>query len=133
MTTNTIVLIAAIAVVAILVLAAIAWVARNKRTEHHRAEASEIRDAATAQGHQVGRREALADETAARARVAIAEADAQSAHAAGLQHQAEERRSGAETARNEVNEQFQRADTLDPDIRGDDTSGPDHTETRRTG
>jgi hypothetical protein len=93
---------------------------RRKRTEQHRIQASDIREAATAQEHEVGRHEALADETAARARVAVAEADAKAAHATGLQHQAEERRDGAATAREAVDEEFQRADTLDPDTREGD-------------
>ena len=93
MTTSTIVLIVVIAVVAILAIAAIAWVARKKRTQHRRVEAGDIRDKATDESHKVGQREALADETAAKARVAQAEADAKTAHAAGLQHQAQVRRS----------------------------------------
>ena len=68
MTTNTIVLIAAVAVVAVVVIAAIAWVARNKRTQHRRVEAGDIRDKAAEQSHKVGQREALADETADRPR-----------------------------------------------------------------
>ena len=56
-------------------------------------------------------------ETAAQARVAVVEADAKSAHAAGLQHLAEQRRDDAATERGEVNDQFQQADTLDPDTR----------------
>ena len=115
MTTSTIVLIASIAVVAILLIAAIAWVARNKRTQHRRVEAGDIRDKAADQSHKVGQREALADETAAKARAAQAEADAKAAHATGLQHQAQIRRSDAATARDEVNQEFDRADKIDPD------------------
>ena len=88
MTTSTIVLIVVVAVVAILLIAAIAWVARKKRTQHRRVEAGDIRDKAAEQSHEVGQREALADETAAKARAAQAEADAKAAHATGLQHQA---------------------------------------------
>ena len=64
MTTNTIVLIVVVAVVAILLIATIARVARNKRTQHRRVEAGDIRDKAAEQSHKVGQREALADETA---------------------------------------------------------------------
>ena len=112
MTTNTTVLIVVVAVAAILLIAAIAWVARNKRTQHRRVEAGEIRDKAVEQSHKVGQREALADETAAKARAAQAEADAKAAHATGLQHQAEVRRNDAATARDEVNQEFERADTI---------------------
>ena len=133
MTTSTIVLIVVIAVAAILAIAAIALVARKKRTEHRRVEAGDIRDKATDESHKVGQREALADETAAKApRVAQAEADAKAAHAAGLQHQAQVRRSDAATARDEVNQEFERADKIDPDTQtGDDTPRED-SETRET-
>jgi hypothetical protein len=62
MTTSTIVLIVAVAIAAIVLIAAIAWVARNKRTQHRRVEAGEIRDKAAEQSHKVGQREALADD-----------------------------------------------------------------------
>ena len=52
MTTSTIVLIVVVAVVAILLIATIAWVARNKRTQHRRVEAGNIRDKAAEQSHQ---------------------------------------------------------------------------------
>lgn len=135
MTTNTIVLVVLVAVAAILLIAAIAWVARNKRTQHHRVEAGDIRDNATEQSHTVGQREALAEETAAKARVAQAEADAKAAHATGLQHQAQMRRSDAASARDEVNQEFDRADKIDPDTHSNDTSRPGSTtrETARDG
>jgi FtsZ-interacting cell division protein ZipA len=131
MNTNTIVLIVIVAVAAILLIAAIAWVARNKRTQHHRVEAGDIRDKATEQSHTVGQREALAEETAANARAAQAEADAKAAHATGLQHQAQMRRSDAASARDEVNQEFDRADKIDPDTHSDDTSRRGYT-TRET-
>ena len=81
MTTSSIVWIVVIAVVALVLIAAIAWVARNKRNQHRRVEAGDIRDKAAEEYHKVGQREALADETAAKARVAQAEADAKTAHA----------------------------------------------------
>ena len=131
MTTSTIVLIAAVAVVAVVVIAAIAWVARNKRTQHRRVEAGDIRDKAAEQSHKVGQREALADETAAKARAAQAEADAKAAHATGLEHQAQIRRSDAATARDEVNQEFARANKIDPDTEFDDAARPEST-TRET-
>jgi FtsZ-interacting cell division protein ZipA len=132
MTTSTIVLIVVIAVAAIQAIAAIAWVARNKRTEHRRVEAGDIRDKATDESHKVGQREALADETAAKARVAQAEADAKAAHAAGLQHQAQVRRSDAASARDEVNQEFERADKIDPDSETTDDEPCQGSETRAT-
>lgn len=131
MNTNTIVLIAVIAVVAVLLIAAIAWFARNKRTQHHRVEAGDIRDKAAEQSHKVGRQEALAEETAAKGRAAQAEADAKAAHATGLQHQAQMRSSDAATARDELNQEFDRADKIDPDTDFDDTSRSNPT-TRET-
>ncbi len=132
MTTNTIVLIVVVAVAAILLIAAIAWVARNKRTQHRRVEAEDIRDKAAEQSHMVGQREALADETAAKSRAAQAEADAKAAHATGLQHQAEVRRNDAATARHEVNQEFERADTIDPDTHTDGDTPREDSETRET-
>src|SRR4029077_14740192 len=115
MTTSTIVGIVVVVVAAALIIAALAWVARKKRTEHHRVQGGEIREKAVEQSHKVGQREALADETAAKARAAQAEAEAMAAHAVGLQHQAQTHRTDAATSRSEVNQQFERADKIDPD------------------
>ncbi len=128
MTTSSIVWIVVIAVVALVLIAAIAWVARNKRTQHRRVEAGDIRDKAADESHKVGQREALADETAAKARVAEAEADAKTAHARGLQHQAQVRRSDAATARDDVNQEFERADKMDPDSQTPETGTADRKE-----
>ena len=132
MTTSTIVLIVVVAVAAILLIAAIAWVARNKRNQHRHVEAGDIRDKAAEQSHEVGQREALADETAAKARVAQAEADAKAAQATGLQHQAQVRRTDAATARDEVNQEFERADTIDPDSQTPHDKPRQDSETRET-
>ena len=115
MTTSTIVWIVVVVIAAALLIAAIAWVARKKRTEHRRVQAGDIREKAVEQSHEVGQREALADETAAKARAAQAEAEAMAAHSAGLQHQAQARRTDAATSRSEVNREFERADKIDPD------------------
>ena len=132
MTTSTIVLIVVVAVVAVLLIAAIVWVARKKRTQHRRVEAGDIRDKAVEQSHKVGQREALADETAAKGRAAQAEADANAAHATGLHHQAEVRRTDAATARDEVDQEFERADTMDPDTQTPDDKPRQNSETRET-
>jgi hypothetical protein len=125
MTTSSIVWIVAVVVAAVLLAAAIAWAARNKRTEHRRVQAGDIRDKAVEQSHEVGQREALADETAAKARAAQAEAEALAAHAAGLQHQAQARHTEAATSRSDLNREFQRADNIDPDSPTSDTSRGD--------
>ena len=132
MTTSSIVWIVVIAVVALVLIAAIAWVARNKRTQHRRVEAGDIRDKAAEQSHKVGQREALADETAAKGRAAQAEADAKTARAKGLQHQAQVRRSDAATARDEVNQEFERADKIDPDMHTNGDTPRQDSETRAT-
>jgi hypothetical protein len=131
MTTSTIVWIVVVVIAAALLIAAIAWVARKKRTEHQRVQAGDIRKKAVEQSHKVGQREALADETAAKARAAQAEAEAMAAHAVGLQHQAQARRSDAGTSRSELDRQFERADKIDPDS---DTSATarDDSEARDT-
>ena len=61
---------------------------------------------------QVDRREALAEETAAKARAVQADAEVKAAHL-GLQQQAAAHRSEAGTSRDRLNEQWDRADTLD--------------------
>ena len=132
MSTTSIVLIVLAAIVALLLIATIVWVARNKRTQHRRIEAGDIRDKATDESHKVGQREAFADETAAKARVAQAEADAKTAHATGLQHQAQVRRSDAATARDEVDQEFKRADKIDPDSQTPDDKPRTDSETRAT-
>jgi hypothetical protein len=103
-------------------------VARNKRNQHRHVEAGKMRDRAEEQSHKVGQREALADETAAKARAAQAEAEAKAAHATGLQHQADTRRSDAAAARDEVNQEFKRADKIDPHSHDNDTK-PEDSET----
>jgi FtsZ-interacting cell division protein ZipA len=132
MTTSTILLIVVAAVVALLLIAAVAWVARNKRTQHRRVEAGDIRDKAADQSHKVGQREAFADETAANARAAQAEAEAKAAHAKGLEHEAHTRRSDAATARAEVNQEFERADKIDPDSQTPEDKPREDSETRAT-
>jgi hypothetical protein len=107
-------------------------VARNKRNQHRHVEAGKMRDRAEEQSHKVGQREALADETAAKARAAQAEAEAKAAHAKGLQHQAHTRRSDAAAARDEVNQEFERADKIDPDSQTPDDKLRQDSETRET-
>src|ERR1700731_848602 len=114
MTTSSIVLIVVLAVAALLLIAALAWLARNRRNQHRHVEAGKIREAAKDETLQVKQREALAEETAAKARAAQAEADVKAAQASGLQHEADSHRSGVATSRDQLKEQWDRADTLDP-------------------
>ena len=114
MTTSSIVLIVVAAVAALLIIAALAWVARNKRNQHRHVEADKIREQAKEETLQVRQQEALADETAAKARSAQAEADVKAAQASGLQQKAAVHRNEAATSRDQLNEQLDRADTMDP-------------------
>ncbi|WP_162111490.1 hypothetical protein [Mycolicibacter kumamotonensis] len=68
MSSSTIILIVVVAIVAVLVLIAVAFIARNKRAERRRSQAGAIRDKAAEQAHEVGQREAHAEEIAAKSR-----------------------------------------------------------------
>ena len=122
MATSTIILVVVVAVVAIVLIAAVAWVARNKRNQQRHVEAGKIRDQAREETLRVKQREALADETAAKARAAQAEADVKAAQASGLQQQAAAHRGEAATSRDELNQQFARADEIDPHSQSSETA-----------
>ena len=133
MATSTTVLIVIAAVVAILLIAGLTWVARNKRNQQRHVEADKIREDATHETLLVKQQEALAEETAAKARVAQAEADVKAAHASGLQQQAAVHRGEAVTSRDHLNEQWDRADTLDPASQAaSDTRSAAHDEPQPT-
>jgi len=122
MATSTTVSIIVAAVVAILLIAVVIWVARNKRNEQRHVEADKIREDAREKTLQVKQQEALAEETAAKARAAQAEADVKAAQASGLEQQAAVHRGEAVTSRDHLNEQWDRADTLDPSAASDTRS-----------
>ena len=131
-TSTTVLIIIAAAVVAILLIAGLTWVARKKRNEQRHVEADQIREDATHDTLLVKQQEALADETAAKARAAQADADVKSAQAAGLQQQAAVHRGEAVTSRDHLNEQWDRADTLDPASPASDTRPAAHDEPQPT-
>ncbi len=114
MSTGMIIMIAFFAVAAIVILVALGWVLVNKRTQHRRVKADEIRDQAKEETLRINRREVLAEVTAAKARAAQAQADVKAAQAAGLLHEADSHRSGVATSRDQLKEQWDRADALDP-------------------
>jgi MFS superfamily sulfate permease-like transporter len=116
MTTSAIVGIVAAVVVAV-VLIAIAFFAIRARRERRRAEAGRIREQAREDTAKLEHREALGQETAAKARAAQAEADAKAAEAARLQEHADGHQSQATAARGQVNARLQHADHLDPGTR----------------
>jgi uncharacterized protein HemX len=132
MTTTTIAVIVVIALAALLLLAALVVLGRNKRNQHRRAEAETIRDQAREETRHVTQREALAEETAAKARAAQAEADIKTAQAKGLAQQAAGHRSEAVTSRDDLNERFDRADALDPTTAASDTRSATHDEPQPT-
>ncbi len=112
-------------VVAILLIAAVVLIARQGRTRKRRVEAERIHERMREDTVKVERREALADETAARARAAKAEAEAKAAEAARLEDRAAAHQSDVASAREELDKQRERADSLDPAARaahGDEPS-----------
>jgi FtsZ-interacting cell division protein ZipA len=113
MTTSNIVWIVIAVVVAVLLLATLVIVTRQRR--HVKAEG--IREHARAETNRVERREALADETAAKARAAQAEADVKAAEAARLQQRAAAHQSEAATSREDLDERFKHADSIDPKVK----------------
>ena len=127
-TSTTVLIIVAAAAVAILLIAGLTWVARNKRNQQRHVDADKIREDARHETLLVNQQEALADETAAKARAAAAEADVNAAQAAGLQQQAAVHRGEAVTSRDHLNEQWDRADTLDPASPASDTRAAVHNE-----
>jgi FtsZ-interacting cell division protein ZipA len=128
MATSTTVLIVVGAVAAVLLIAGLIWVARNSRNRQRHVEADEIREDARHETLLVNQQEARADETAAKARAAQAQADVNAAQAAGLQQQAAVHRGEAVTSRDHLNEQWDRADTLDPASPAPDTRAAVHNE-----
>ena len=134
MSTGMIIPIAFFAVAIILILVALGWVVVNKRQRRRQIEAEKIRDQAKEETLQVSQREALAEETAAKARVVQADAEVKAAQASGLQQQAAAHRSEAGTSRDRLNEQWDRAETLDPATRTPEaTPTPEATNNTRTG
>jgi|ERR1700733_4337456 len=132
MATSTIVLIIVVAVAAVLLIAGLTWVARNKRNQHRHVEADKIRQDAQQETLHVKQREALAQETAAKARAAQAESDVKAAQASSLQQQAAVHRGEAVSSREHLNQQWDRADTLDPASPTSDTSAAAHDEPQPT-
>ena len=110
-------------VVAILLLAAVVLIARQSRMKRRRVEAERIREQVREETVKVERREALADETAARARAAKAEAEAKAAEAARFEERAAAHQSDITSSREELNKQWERADSLDPAARKTSDNG----------
>ena len=106
----------------------LAWLAQRTRKHQRHNEAENIRGEAAKETLRVRQREALADETAAKARAAQAEADVKAAQASGLQQQAAAHRSEAAISRDHLNEQWNLAEKLDPAAPTEEASGSTHKE-----
>ncbi len=109
-----------VAIVAVLVIAGLLFAARSRRNQHRHVEAERIREDVTTHVAKVDKREALADETAAKARAAEAEAEAKAAEAARLKGQAESHREAVTASREDIEERRRHADELDPKVRSED-------------
>ena len=114
-----------VAVVAVIIIAALAFAARSRRNKRRHVEAERIREDVTTHTAKVDKREALADETAARARAAEAEAEAKAAEAARLKERADGHRSVVAESREDIEERRRHADRIDPKTRVRDDAGPD--------
>lgn len=115
MASNTVWIVVAI-IAALIVVAALVWVGRKRQVSRRSAQADEIREDVRQEHVKVQRREALADETAAKARAAQAEAEAKAAEAARLQENAAKYRDQATAHREELDEKWSHADALDPRV-----------------
>jgi hypothetical protein len=111
MSTSTWIVIAVVA--GVLVIAAVVAAIVTARKRRHR-QAEQIREQARLESASVDRREALAQETAAKARAAQAEAEVKAAEAARLQERAAQHQSEASASRDELAERWNHADKIDP-------------------
>jgi len=126
MSTSTIWIVIA-ALVAFLVIVAVIFAVNGVTRGRRQRQAEEIREQAKVATTRVERRQALADETAAKARAAQAEAEAKAAEAARLQERAATHQSEVATSREQLDEQWERADSIDPSTRKRETSDrPEH-------
>jgi cbb3-type cytochrome oxidase maturation protein len=119
MATSTIVWIVIAVVAAVLVLAALTWAGRSRRNHKLHGEAERIRGEVEQESAQVARRQALADETAAKARAAKAEAEVKAAEGDRLEERAQSHRSSVETSRDDLDERRAHADSIDPRVKAE--------------
>src|SRR6185437_12268428 len=129
MNTSTTVWIIVAAVAAILVIIALVIAARRASGRRRQREAEGIREEAKLETGKVERREALAAETAAKARAAQAEAEVKAAEAARLQDRAAAHQTEAASSREELDAHRERADALDPRTKNVQKDRPDVPET----
>lgn len=119
MDSTTVVWIVAV-IAAVIVIAALVFALRSRRNQHRHIEAERIREDITTHTAKIDKRQALADETAARARAAEAEAEAKAAEAARLKARAVDHHEAVATSREDIEERRRQADELDPKTRVQD-------------
>ncbi len=119
MDSTTVVWIVAV-IAAVIVIAALVFALRSRRNQRRHIEAERIREDITTHTTKVDKRQALADETAAKARAAEAEAEAKAAEAARLKQQAAGHHEAVATSREDLEERRRHADELDPKVRVQD-------------
>jgi predicted Holliday junction resolvase-like endonuclease len=110
-----------IAVGVIVVIGVVALLARNARNQRRHVQAEHLREEIDHESHRVEKREALAEETAAKARAAKAEAEAK----ARLQHNADTHREAVTSTREDLDARREHADTIDPKTTRDEQLQPD--------
>jgi Na+-transporting NADH:ubiquinone oxidoreductase subunit NqrC len=119
MSTSTTVWIAVAVVVAILLIVAMVVAVNAARNRRRQRQAEEIREQVRLDAAKLERQEVLANETAAKARATQAEAEVKAAEAARLQDRAAKHHSDLATSREQLQDQQNRADSLDPKARTD--------------
>ncbi|MFW0793735.1 hypothetical protein AAFP30_07985 [Gordonia sp. CPCC 205515] len=118
MSTTAWIIIAVVIVVIVLIVAAFLM---RQRTARRRAEAQNIRENAEEKVSDLRHREARAEESEALARKAQAESDAKAAEAKRLNEQARVHQGQAVESREDIENEFARADKIDPDVGRDGT------------
>jgi biopolymer transport protein ExbB/TolQ len=119
MASNTVWIVVAV-IAALIVVGALVWVGRKRQISRRAAQADEIREEVRQEQLKLQHREAIADETAAKARAAQAEAEAKAAEAARLEANAAKHREDAAAHREDLDERASRADSLDPRVKDEE-------------
>ncbi len=125
MDTSTIIwiIVGVIVVIAIIVIIAVLMTSRRRREAHAEAErrkAAELRDDANKTDLARREREAEAARAAAAAKQADADAMQAKLESERLARESASHQADAQNLRNDVDERLQKADEIDPDVRGDE-------------
>lgn len=133
MASNTVWIVFAV-IAALIVIGALLFVGRTRQATRRKAQADEIREEVRQEQLTLQHREAVADETAAKARAAAAEAEAKAAEAARLEANAAKHREDVAAHREQIDERVSHADSLDPRVDADNDARrvEAETDTRRS-